>query len=308
MKGCICFSKLKKLNHNGKTYKNYALTFCNTFKVGGKAKYFLKICTLENFLKVMFYLQDLQVVPFILGNGSNILIADTGYDGVVIAFEGDFGRITVGDTLIECGAGVRLGVAFATAKDLGLAGLEDSAGIPATIGGATYMNAGAYDFEMSKVVEYVVAYLDGKIVFFDNKSCEFAYRHSVFQENNAIILRVGLRLKKSNIQDVQNRYLQVLDKRKETQPLDYPSAGCVFKRIDGVAVSKMLDEDGFKGRCVGGAMVSLKHANFIINKNNATSNDILKLINLIKDDFFKLHNIQLECEIKLLGEFDEIKR
>ena len=304
----ISFRHLKKLNRNGETYKDYSLKNCNTFKVGGKCDYFLKICTLENFIQVMQYLNSKSIRPFVLGNGSNLLISDTGYRGVIITFAGDFKRIETNETMIECGAGVSLGLAYATAKNLSLKGLECSAGIPASIGGATLMNAGANEFEMSKLVDYVVAYVDGKIDYFRNAECGFSYRNSVFKENNAIILRVAMQLQKGDKTEIENMYINTLNKRKEKQPLEYGSAGCVFKNQDNILVGKMLDEDGYKGKMIGGAMVSHKHANFIINHSNATASDIYKLIKTIQEEFYQKHKINLECEIKFLGEFDETKR
>ena len=306
--GKVDFAKLRKCNHNGKTYKNYEMKNLTTFKIGGKCKYFLKICTLENFIKVMLYLEKISVVPIVFGNGSNILISDKGYNGVIISFGGDFGICNQYDDILEFGVGVSLGVAYAEAKKLNFSGLEDSAGIPATIGGAVYMNAGAYNFEMSKIVDYVVAYVGGKITYFTNADCKFSYRHSVFQENGAIILRVGLKLEHKEKAEIENRFFEVMCRRKQSQPLEYGSAGCVFKRRDDIIVSKALDDAGLKGLSIGGAKVSEKHANFIINYNNATAQNVYDLIKLVKSKFIEIYNIDLECEIQFLGEFDETKR
>lgn len=301
----LSLAKLKKLNHNGFSLKNKPLKNLNTFKIGGVAKYYIEIHTLENFIKVMQYLNSCNVNFFIIGNGSNVLISDKGFDGVVVKFRGDFDRVTMlEDDLIEFGCGVSLSKAYIILKEHDLSGLECSVGIPASIGGATYMNASAYDFEMSKIVEYVVAYVDGRITYFTNEQCGFGYRTSIFQSNQAIILRVGLRLKTKERQEIDKVYLETLAKRKQTQPLNYPSAGCVFKRIDGLNISKMLDDAGFKGRTKGGARVSEKHANFIVNFKDATSQDVYELIKYVKIEFEKIYNIKLDCEIKFLGRFE----
>lgn len=301
----LSLAKLKKSNHNGISVKNKPLKNLNTFKIGGVAKFYIEIHTLENFIKVVDYLNKRNANYVVLGNGSNVLIADNGFDGVVLKFRGDFDRITMlEDDLIEFGCGVSLAKAYAILKEDNLSGLECSVGIPATIGGATYMNASSYDFEMSKIVEYVVAYVDGRITYFTNEQCGFGYRTSTFQKNKAIILRVGLRLKNKARQEIEKVYIETLEKRKETQPLQYPSAGCVFKRVYGLNISKMLDDAGFKGKTIGGAKVSEKHANFIVNFNNATSQDVYELIKYIKFEFEKIYNIKLDCEIKFLGRFE----
>lgn len=300
------FSHLKKLNAHGETYKNKELKNLTTFKVGGNAKYFLKICTLENFLQVMDYLESINIKYFILGAGSNLLVSDLGFDGVVIKFDGDFKQSYILDeNTIEFGCAVNLVFAYVTAKNLSLSGLEDSTGIPATIGGATFMNAQAYNFEMAKIVDYVVAYVNGKITYFTNEECKFQYRNSIFHSNKAIILRVGLKFERKPKEEIEKRFLEVAGFRKDRQPLEYPSAGCVFRRFENGIVSKMLDDAGFKGLTEGGAKVSEKHANFIINYNNATASDIFRLINRLKKEFKKIYDIELSCELRFLGEFDE---
>lgn len=300
----VSYKKLLKLNKNGETYCDYDLSKLTTFRVGGKAKFYVKINTLENFIQVMMYLEQCDCEYYILGNGSNILISDTGYPGVIIQFGGDFDRILVRDNRMECGAGVHLAKAFVYARDESLSGFEDSAGIPASIGGALCMNAQAYEFEMAKIVDYVVAYHNGKIKYFRNTDCEFSYRSSIFQKDKYIILRVGFVLEKSDQTKIMNRYKEILSKRRETQPIGTKNAGCVFKRIEGIIVSKMLDEMGVKQYSCGGAKVSDIHANFIVNEGNATAQDIKNLIDKISIDFESIYNIKLETEVKFLGEFE----
>jgi UDP-N-acetylmuramate dehydrogenase len=303
----ISIQKLKKLNYNGKVLEDIDLSQYSTFKCGGKGKILLEICTLENFIGVMMYLQELKSDYFILGAGSNILVSDKGYDGVILKLDGDFKRIIpYNDGVVECGAGVKLSQAFAYARKHSLGGLEDSVGIPATIGGAVFMNASAYNFRMSNVVKYVVAYVDGKITYFDNSECGFGYRKSVFQHNQSVILRVGLELKTKSQKEIDVRFKEVVDKRFKSQPIEYPSAGCVFKRREDIEVSRMIDEYGLKGLTFGGAKVSEKHANFIINFNDALAQDVYELIEIVKKRFYAKSGILLETEIIFLGEFDEI--
>jgi len=300
------FKVVQKLNKNGTTEKNVDMKHYNTFRCGGKASTFLTITTIESFVRVILYLKETKTKYFLLGGGSNLLVSDKGFDGVVIRLLGDFARTErLTESCIEFGAGVKLAEAYIYSRDLGLSGLECSAGIPATIGGAVFMNASAYQFEMSKLVKYVVAYVDGKIRYFDKQSCEFRYRHSVFQVNNAIILRVGLEFQKSSKEIVNKIYMETLNNRKKTQPIESCSAGCVFKKLDEINVSKLLDESGLKGLTLGDAAVSNKHANFIINLGEADSQDIFYLIELMKKRIKDKYNIDLETEIRFLGDFNE---
>ncbi len=295
---------LDKLNRGGEVIVRADMSKYSTFKCGGRAKCLVIIKTLEGFIKVTKYLKEKSIDCFVLGAGSNILVSDKGYNGVVLKLAGDLARIErTGEDTVECGAGVKLASIFAYISSRSLSGLEDGAGIPATIGGAVYMNASAFNFETSKIVEYVIAYIDGRLEYFDNKSCQFAYRHSIFQDNQAIIVRVGLKFAKTNKQDIMKRFFEISRKRACSQPLDKPSAGCVFKRIEGLEVSRMLDEMGLKGLTVGRAQVSTKHANFIINLGGAKSQDIYTLIKLIKFKFEEQYKLILETEIKFLGEF-----
>ena len=303
-KKCVKLSlrKLKQLNKYGVVEKNKELKNLTTFKIGGNATYYLEICTIENLIKVLDYLEDKNAPIFILGGGSNVLFSSSGYKGVVIKLSGDFAKILIKDNEMEVGAGAKLTQVLNVAIDNGLSGLEESVGIPASVGGAVYMNAQAYGFEMSKIVDYVVAYRDKKIEFFSNEECKFGYRDSVFKTCSCIILRVGLKLQKDLPAKIRNSSLETMKKRKSTQPLDCFSAGCVFKRMDGIIVSQALDKMGIKGLSIGGAKVSEKHANFIINANNATSDDVLMLINQIQTQFYKLHKRELSTEIVVIGD------
>lgn len=301
----LSIRKLRTLNKGGELSENVSFANLCTFRCGGNVRILLDIHTLEGFLGSIQYLEDVGEHYYILGNGSNVLCSDKGFDGVVIRLKGDLSRIEYDGEILECGAGVRLAQAYIFARDLSLKGLECGAGIPATVGGATYMNAGAYGFEMAQVVDYVVAFYKGKIVYFDASQCGFGYRHSVFQENKAIILRVGLRLEKDSKEGIVRRFLDTLEQRKASQPLDYPSAGCVFRRIEGKNVSKLLDECGLKGLTMGGAVVSQKHANFVINKGDATARDIFDLIEIMKARVLEKTGTKIYTEIKFLGEFDE---
>lgn len=293
-------SKLIKLNKWGTTHFQKELKDLNTFRINGKAKIYMEIGTIENFLDVLQYIQSCHERIFILGGGSNILVGEY-FDGVVIKLVGDFDRIEIIDDVIEMGAGVRLISALQFCIDKNLAGFEESIGIPGTIGGATYMNASCYNFEMAKIVNYVVAYNlhTGKITYLNNSSCSFDYRKSIFQNDNFVILRVGFKLNSCPKEVLEEKKKEIIAMRNNSQPKGY-SAGSVFKKIDNLNVSKMLDDMGIKGRCVGGAEVSIKHANFILNTNNATSAEVKSLIESIQKDFEDKYNLKLQREIKYL--------
>lgn len=292
--------KLFKLNGKGLTEFNKELKDLNTFKISGKAKFYLEINTIENCVDVINYLLDCREKIFVLGGGSNILVEDY-FDGAIIKLNGNFAHIEMVDGVVEMGAGVALSSALQFCIKNNLSGFEESIGVPGTIGGATYMNASCFDFEMAKIVSFVVA-LDlnsQKIVFLDNKDCNFGYRTSIFQNNQFIILRVGFSLKHANPEMLELKKKDTLEKRLKSQPKGY-SAGSVFKRINDLNVSKMLDDMGIKGWCIGDAEVSTKHANFILNKGNATSIDVKNLIEKIEKEFKNTYNLQLQREIKYL--------
>lgn len=296
-------TKLKKRLKSSEVFENYDLKNMTTFRVGGKAKYFLKLCTIEDFVKAMIYLQDIHAKIFVLGNGSNIVFSDNGYDGVVIKLCGDFERIQETHDDIQVGAGVMISSVISYACEHGLGGIEKAIGVPASMGGATCMNLGCFGFEMSNIISFVVAYdlTKQKIIYLNNSDCEFGYRKSIFSNKNYIILRIGLKLTPCKKDVIKNTMLETLKKRNTTQPKGF-SAGCVFKRVDGIVVSKLLDEMGAKEMSKGDAQVSQKHANFILNLGNAKSTEIFELIEELKQKFFEKYKIKLDCEIEFVGE------
>lgn len=293
-------NKLIKLNKHGITQFNKDLKNYNTFRISGKAKIYVEINTIENFIDIMGYLLDVREKIFVLGGGSNILMCPY-FDGAVIKLVGDLARIEIIDNIIEMGAGVTLSQALQFSIENGLKGLEESIGIPGTIGGATYMNASCYGFEMSRLIKYVSAYDTGtrKITYYPYDKCNFGYRKSIFQNGRLIILRVGLSMEKADKDILKSMAKDTITKRTNSQPKGY-SAGSVFKKIDNLNVSKMLDDMGIKGKRVGGANVSTKHANFILNDGNATSEDVKRLIEEIRTEFNQKYNLLLQTEIEYL--------
>lgn len=286
------FFKLKKIVKNGKVLKNEPLKNHTSFRIGGKAKFVVMPSSFEELINLLMYLNQKNVKYYVLGNGTNVLASDNGFKGVVIKLT-LLNQIRLYKTYLQvfCGASLSAVCLFLKQHDLG--GFEDAFGIPGTIGGAVKMNASAYNFETGKLVLGVLAIVDGNVKYLNHDECGFGYRKSMFK--NAIILSVDFAITKGCN---AKRMEEVIALRKTFQPLNLPSAGSVFKRADGVPVSKMLDELGFKGKSVGGAKVSEKHAGFIVNFNNATEHDVKKLIAEIKAEVYKTKGIILEEEIK----------
>ncbi len=273
-----------------------------TFKIGGNADSYIKVNTLSKLSAILKECKDSEVDYMLLGNGSNVLVSDEGIRGVVLRLDGEFRRITlIDDTTIFCGAGASLAYLCKFALKCGLTGLEFAWGIPGTVGGAVFMNAGAYDGEMKNVV-YSVAHMtpDGKIGRIEKDDLQFGYRTSVYRKNGMIITGVTLKLKKGNTEEIRNKMDDYLERRNSKQPLEYPSAGSVFKRPEGNYAGALIEQCGLKGRLHGGAQVSEKHAGFIINKSNATAKDIRELIGEIKNTVLDKTGYNLECELIIL--------
>lgn len=286
------FFKLKRIVKNGVVLKNESLKKHTSFCVGGNAKFFVKPHSVEELLQLLDYLVDKHIKYYILGNGTNVLFSDKGFDGVVVSLTG-LNEIRMYDDYIQVFAGVSINRLCKFYEEYNLGGLEDAYGIPGTMGGAVVMNAGAYNFETKNWVKGVLAIVDGKVDYLSNQECEFCYRHSKLK--GTIVLSVDMLFCRGcNKQRMQ----EVISMRKQNQPLDKPSAGSVFRRCDGVIVSKLIDQLGFKGKRVGGAMVSNKHAGFIVNDKNATCKDIKTLIQIIKQEVKAKENIDLEEEIE----------
>ena len=277
-----------------------------SFKVGGNADRFVELCNKEQALKVLELLKQENIPYFVLGNGSNLLVSDKGIRSVVLVLRGDFLKIElIKPNIIRCGAGVMLSSLCIFAKNNSLTGLEFAYGIPGTVGGAVYMNAGAYGGEIKDVVTQSkhldIENLDS-IVSLSNQELDFSYRHSFYSGKNCIISEALLELKQGEILEIAKKMDETLKARKDKQPLEYPSAGSTFKRPTGYFAGALIEQCGLKGVSVGGAMVSQKHSGFVINYKNATCEDILKLIELVKLKVKTQTNIELECEIKMIGE------
>lgn len=288
--------KLKKLKV-GKVIEKPLLKEYTTYKVGGMAIALVMPDSVDNLVKLLDFLKSNNVKHKIIGNGSNLIFNDSGYDGVVIKLS-KLDNLKIDNKTVTVEAGYSLmKLALKTAK-LGLTGLEFASGIPGTIGGAVFMNAGAYKSDMGYVVRKVkVLTPDHQIKVLDNKELDFHYRTSFLQKNpDYICLEATIVLAKGDA----GKIMEVINDRKkrriESQPLEYPSAGSVFRNPENDYAGRLIEELGYKGKCLGGAEVSVKHANFIINKNKATGEEIKKLILEIKDKVKEKYDIDLVIE------------
>ena len=275
--------KLKKLKV-GKVVDCPKMKDYTTYKVGGECIAIVYPTNVENLIKLLKYLKENKIKYKVIGNGSNLIFSDERYDGVIINLK-EFDKLEINDTIVKVGAGYSLvKLSIKTAK-LGLAGLEFASGIPGTIGGAVFMNAGAYKSDMGYIVSEVsVLTPDLEVKTLYNKDLDFHYRTSFLQKNpDYICLEAKLVLRSSN----SNILMDIISERKQrrlmTQPLEYPSAGSVFRNPENDFAGRLIEELGYKGKNIGGAYVSDKHANFIINKDHATASDIIKLITEIKE-------------------------
>ena len=241
---------------------------------------------------------------FILGKGSNLLVSDNGYKGVVISLVNDFKKIERKENIITCGAGTPLAKACVFSMQNSLSGLEFAWGIPGSCGGALFMNAGAYGNDISNIVSQATHITpDGEFKTLNKEQMNLSYRKSIYAENGSIITSIKFKLENSKKEDIKSKMYEIILKRKSKQPLNYPSAGSVFKRPGGgYYAAALIESSNLKGVSVGGAMVSDKHAGFIVNTGEATASDVVNLINLIKEKVYKESGISLECEVKTLGD------
>ena len=275
-----------------------------TFKIGGEADVLIFPSSAEEVSKI-FKLIDLFSLPcVVLGNGSNVLVRDKGIRGVVIKFtEKFFGGMRCDGQRIFAGAGAKLKDVSSFAAQNSLTGLEFAIGIPGSIGGAIFMNAGAYGGEMKNVIASVKAVnRNGDFVDFSGGGLDLHYRHSIFQENFCAICEVELILQRGNPDEIKNTMADFTERRESRQPLDLPSAGSTFKRPKGHFAGTLIDKTGLKGLKVGGAMVSEKHAGFIVNTGDATAQDVLTLIEQVKQKVCAAHGVTLSPEVRIIGE------
>ena len=275
-----------------------------TFRVGGPAAYFVTPQTAEEVAEVIEACTQENVPYYIVGNGSNLLVSDKGYEGVIIQIYKQMNQVEIEGTQIHAQAGVLLSVIAKRALDAGLTGFEFAAGIPGTLGGACVMNAGAYGGEMKDVLQSVTVLTDkGEVKVLAKEELELGYRTSVIAKKGYIVLEAVIGLQKGEKEKIQAVMDELKEKRVTKQPLEYPSAGSTFKRPEGYFAGKLIQDAGLRGFQVGGAQVSEKHCGFVINKDQATAADVMNLMNQVSDKVYETFGVRLEPEVKKLGEF-----
>lgn len=275
-----------------------------TFRVGGEAKCLIKIKDKGQLLKLVPYLQITGQDYFILGNGSNLLVGDKGYNGIIVKLDSSMGQVSVAGTRMTVPAGTLLSEAASAARDHGLSGLEFASGIPGTMGGGIVMNAGAYGGEMKQVVESVeVMNREGEILVLDNDTMEFGYRTSVIKDRPFIVMEALLKLQEGDRETICAKMEELSAKRREKQPLEYPSAGSTFKRPEGYFAGKLIMDAGLRGFCIGGARVADKHCGFVVNTGKATAADIREVIEEVQQRVKEKFGVRLEREVIFLGDF-----
>ena len=283
--------------------ENELLASYTTMKVGGPADLFIEPNSIKNLEKVIHILKESQIPYLVIGRGSNLLISDAGVEGAVIRLGNGLNELEIEGNTVTVEAGYSLVALSTLVSRQGLSGLEFASGIPGSVGGSVYMNAGAHGSEMKKVVKKVLILLeDGTIRWFTNEEMKFSYRTSVLQkEIKGIILKVVFKLTEGNKEEIISQMQNNKDYRKTTQPYNMPCSGSVFRNPLPNYAGKLIEEANLKGYSIGGAQVSLMHANFIVNANNATTSDIMDLINYIKKTIYDLNGIELHTEVEILG-------
>ncbi len=293
------------INDRNNIYINEPMSKHTSFRIGGPADYFIKVTSLQELKDILKIANKFEIPYFIIGNGTNLLVSDSGIRGFVIKI--CLNEFTIKKNSDEYVLTLQSGFTLSSLASLSIreeiTGFEFLVGIPGTIGGAVRMNAGAFGYEIKDVLiktKYLTP--SGKIKTMTAKEHEFEYRNSVFSKNDGIILETTLVGKRGNKEEIENKIKTLFEERKAKQPLDFPSAGSTFKRKEGYISAKLIDECGLKGYRIGGAEVSTKHAGFIVNVGNATCNDVLELIKYIKNKVKEKFYVDIELEILVVGE------
>ena len=277
-----------------------------TFRIGGPADCFLLPSSQEALQEIIKICSDEKLPYFILGNGSNLLVSDAGYRGVIIQLYRNYGEITAEGNMIRAKAGALLSQIAAAAKNASLTGFEFAGGIPGTLGGAVVMNAGAYGGEMKDILKEVTVMTEkGEILTLPAEELEMGYRTSIIKKKGYLVLGAVIVLEQGEQEVIKARMKELTEQRVSKQPLEYPSAGSTFKRPEGYFAGKLIMDAGLCGYQTGGAQVSEKHCGFVINKGNATATDVCRLMKDVQDKVKEQFGVTLEPEVKFLGDFED---
>lgn len=293
----MLFSKLNCIVRYDEPLKNHT-----TFKIGGNCIALIEPREVSDIVETIKICRENSIKFFVIGNGSNLLVPDEGYNGVIIKLKSEFSTIQVEGEYLIVNSGAKLSEVYTVAYENSLTGFEFASGIPGTIGGAIYMNAGAYGGEMKDIVESVeVLDLDNfELRELKNEELEFSYRKSIIQRRNYIVTTIKLKLQKGNKEEINAVYEDLRDRRNSKQPLNFGSAGSTFKRPEGHFASKLIEDAGLKSYHINDAWVSEKHSGFMVNKGNASFKDVMELIEYVQKVVFEKFGVKLETEVRIL--------
>ncbi|MDD2978403.1 MAG: UDP-N-acetylmuramate dehydrogenase [Hespellia sp.] len=300
----MIYSRLTDVMEKSRIKTEEPMKAHTTFRVGGPADFFVSVQSTEELKGILDVCREEKLPYYVLGNGSNLLVGDKGYRGIIIQIYKDMNDVMAAGELLTVQAGALLSRIANVAQAEGLAGFEFAAGIPGTLGGAVVMNAGAYGGEMKDVLEMVTVLTgDGEIRVLKKEELELGYRTSIIAKKGYIVLEAVIRLKKGNGAQIKARMEELKEQRVTKQPLEFASAGSTFKRPDGYFAGKLVQDAGLRGFQVGDAQVSEKHCGFVVNRGNATAAEIVELMKQVSDKVMAEFGVKLEPEVKRLGEF-----
>lgn len=294
-------NSLKEYTNENNILINEPMKNHTTFKIGGNADFVVMPENREEIVSIINFLKKNSISYFVMGNGSNLLVSDSGFNGIIIKLGQNFSKIEEDGIFLKVDAGALLTKISNIAINSSLTGFEELSGIPGSLGGAVYMNAGAYGREIKDVL-YDITYIDksGNIKTVNINDVKMEYRETFFSDNDLVVLGATLKLEKGDKEKIINRTREVTKMRVDKQPLNFPSAGSTFKRPVGHFAGKLIEDAGLKGYSVGGARVSEKHAGFVINYNNATFSEVIRLTEDVKKTVKEKFDVELELEVKII--------
>lgn len=298
-----CIDELKQILPQEAVLLDEPMSKHTTFKIGGPADCFVIPSTVEEAVKVIKIIHKYNMPFTMIGNGSNLLVMDKGIRGIVVNLNERFAKIEQKENILRVQCGALMADVSKFAGSCSLTGLEFAVGIPGSIGGCVFMNAGAYDGEIKNAVKSVTTVTkNGKLVCYTKEQAQFGYRHSIFQDNGDLILEVELELSFGDKEAIEAKMADLTQRRETKQPLELPSAGSTFKRPPGYFAGTLIDQTGLKGLTVGGAQISTKHAGFVVNIGGATAQNVLDLIAQVQKRVYEKHGVKLYPEVKMIGE------
>lgn len=292
-----------KLNNFGEVLEHASLKNYNSYGIDSSCRYLVKVFSIQSLIELLNYLKENSIKYYVLGKGSNVILPDDEFSGVIISLE-QLNNVSINGNIVESEAGIILGLLVKKVINNNLQGLESLALIPGTLGGALYGNAGVKDHTIYDFLETVTVIRNGELLELKKEDIDISYRNTMFKKTKDIIVKARFKLEDGSKIEMEQTVKNDREKRMNSQPLEYKNAGSVFKNPEGNYAGKLIEQLNLKGYKIGGAEVSLKHANFIINKDNATSEDIIKLIEFIKRQVLEKYDINLELE-QIIVRWDE---